>query len=641
VAVKVLHHHFAEDQEFVERFRREASSAARLSHPNIVGIFDRGEWNGTYYIAMEYVAGRSLKRIVREQGALDPASAIDIVVQILRAARFAHKRGVIHRDFKPHNVLLDEEGRVRVTDFGIARAGASDMTLTGSIMGTAQYLSPEQAQGHAVSAGADLYSVGVILYELLTGVVPFEGETAVAIAFKQVAADPTPPSALNPALPIALDAIVLRALAKDPARRYADADEFISALQRERQPLHASSSVAVLAAGTVRHDGWDGREAVLPPPPGSAPTGAAPLLTPTPDGEQEKPGPSPERSRRRRVLWWALGAAIAAGLVALALLLLLPSANRVTVPNVTGQTEQVAILRLRRAGLVPIASLAASTSVANGIVLGESPPRGSRVSRGTRVVVVVSSGAPTVALANVEGLSAEQAVAKLRAAGFKPTTQREHSATVSAGNVIATDPSAGTKLAAGSPVTVLVSSGPAQVRVPSVTGQSQASAEAALTSAGLTVGSVSQQVSEEKSAGTVLSQSPGGGTSLTAGESVNLVVAQAPTEITVPGVVGQGEAQAAAALGRAGFSPRTESAVTTEPAMVGVVLKQSPSGGQRARKGATVTITVGKQGARTTPTTPTTTPRTTPTTTTPTTTPTTTTTTPTTPTPPAATPVSP
>src|SRR6476646_3704227 len=245
VAVKLLHHHFAEDQEFVERFRREASSAAGLSHQNIVGIFDRGEWQGTYYIAMEYVAGRSLKTIVREEGALEPALAIDIVVQILRAARFVHRRGVIHRDLKPHNVIIDEEGRARVTDFGIARAGASDMTLTGSIMGTAQYLSPEQAQGHIVSGASDLYSVGVILYELLTGVVPFEGETAVAIAFKQVSATPRPPSELNAALPPSLDAVVLRALAKDPAERYANADELIAALELERAALPAYSGAAV------------------------------------------------------------------------------------------------------------------------------------------------------------------------------------------------------------------------------------------------------------------------------------------------------------------------------------------------------------------------------------------------------------
>ena len=252
VAVKLLHHHFAEDQEFVERFRREASSAAGLSHQNIVGIFDRGEWEGTYYIAMEYVAGRSLKTIVREQGPLDPAQAIDIVIQILRGARFAHRRGVVHRDLKPHNVIIDEEGRARVTDFGIARAGASDMTLTGSIMGTAQYLSPEQAQGYMVSGASDLYSIGVILYELLTGVVPFDGETAVAIAFKQVSAQPRPPSEVNPAVPPALDAVVLRALAKDPAQRYADADEFIAALVRERQALPASASAVLARRGGQR-----------------------------------------------------------------------------------------------------------------------------------------------------------------------------------------------------------------------------------------------------------------------------------------------------------------------------------------------------------------------------------------------------
>jgi eukaryotic-like serine/threonine-protein kinase len=269
VAVKVLHHHFAEDQEFVERFRREASSAAALSHPNIVAIFDRGEWNGTYYIAMEYVAGRSLKTIVREQGPLDPVAAIDVVVQILRAARFAHRRGVIHRDLKPHNVIIDEEGRARVTDFGIARAGASDMTLTGSIMGTAQYLSPEQAQGFAVSATSDLYSVGVILYELLTGVVPFEGETAVAIAVKQVSAEPRPPSELNPALPYSLDAIVLRALAKDPTQRYADADELIAALQYEREALPALSGAGAVAVP-------DGQVQQPEPPPMHAATRSRP-----------------------------------------------------------------------------------------------------------------------------------------------------------------------------------------------------------------------------------------------------------------------------------------------------------------------------------------------------------------------------
>src|SRR3712207_2547542 len=177
VALKVLHRRFARDREFVERFRREASAAAGLQHPNVVSVYDRGEYDGTYYIAMEFLEGRTLKDIVKSEGPLEPARAIDLTIQVLRAARFAHRRGIIHRDLKPHNVIVDAEGRAKVTDFGIARAGASDMTETGSIMGTAHYLSPEQAQGHAVSAESDLYAVGIILWELLTGHLPFEGDT--------------------------------------------------------------------------------------------------------------------------------------------------------------------------------------------------------------------------------------------------------------------------------------------------------------------------------------------------------------------------------------------------------------------------------------------------------------------------------
>jgi eukaryotic-like serine/threonine-protein kinase len=606
VAVKLLHHRFAEDQEFVERFRREASSAAGLSHPNVVAIFDRGEWDGTYYIAMEYLPGSSLKAFVREQGPLDAVAAIDIVIQILQAARFAHRRGVIHRDLKPHNVILDGEGRAKVTDFGIARAGASDMTLTGSIMGTAQYLSPEQAQGHAVSAASDIYAVGIVLYELLTGSVPFDGETAVTIALKQVSAAPPAPSAVGSALhgvdgrspiPPELDAVVLRALAKDPAERFADAEQFIAALEHVRQGL-----VGEGAAGSIAHGG---NGPVVP-----SPATAALLRAPAAETPGREGASAQAARRRRRRRWWIAGAlllALAAAGVALALLL--PSAKRqVTVPNVVGRSASLAATTLKADGLVPVSSQAPSSTVAPGAVIAASPAAGSVVQRGTRVSIVVSTGPSSVGVPDVKGMTSAQAVHKLTQAGFKPTAQSRSSTSVPAGTAISTEPSQGVPLLEGSPVTVFVSSGPPQVDVPEVSGQSEAEARASLRAAGLRAGTVTKQEAPGQPAGTVLSQSPAAGSPLHSGEAVDLVVAKASQEVTVPRVVGKKQERAEGELIGAGFTAKSTTRTVTNEAEVGLVLQQNPPGGRKVKQGATVTLTVGVAGQQTTPSTTTTTP---------------------------------
>src|SRR5437588_4577927 len=284
VALKLLHRRFAEDPDFVERFRREAQAAAGLQHPNVVSVFDRGAYDGTYYIAMEYLPGRSLKQLIRQEAPLDPLRAIDITIQILKAARFAHRHGVIHRDLKPHNVIVDEAGHVKVTDFGIARAGASDMTETGSIMGTAQYLSPEQAQGHAVSASSDLYSVGVVLYEMLTGRVPFDAEAAVTIALKHVSEARAAPSAVNPSVPPELEHVVMWALNKNATDRPHDADEFIAALE--------TAKAAILSGQSGQHTASIAALAGAAPVAGAALVGAAAgaALAPPPAGFHEGDG---------------------------------------------------------------------------------------------------------------------------------------------------------------------------------------------------------------------------------------------------------------------------------------------------------------------------------------------------------------
>ncbi len=590
VALKLLHHRFAEDQEFVERFRREASSAAGLSHPNVVAVFDRGEWDGTYYIAMEYLPGRSLKAVVREHGPLSISDAIDIVVQILLAVRFAHRRGIIHRDIKPHNVILDEEGRAKVTDFGIARAGASDMTLTGSIMGTAQYLSPEQAQGHAVSETSDLYAVGVVLFELLTGSVPFEGDSAVTIALKQVSVEATPPSQRNPEVGPALDAVVMRSLAKNPLARFASADEFIAALQHAREGISPTGGWAPLQNST----------------PSTMDVAAALVVPPLPPEEPDSPVDAGRR--RKRAMW--IAAAVAALAIAAAVLLLLflaPSkTDRVTVPEVTGETQSAAVTSLQRAGLQSVVSLTSNAHVANGLVIGTTPPRGTVLDKGSRVSVFVSSGPETLGLPNVNNKKSAEALEILRAKGFQPTVQSQSSNTVANGLVISTNPAAGIEVQHGSPVTVYVSSGPQEASVPEVTGESQADATATLAAAGLKETVVKREVAEP-SAGTVISQSPTAGTQLKLGAQVTIVVAQALKQAAVPSLVGQSEAQAVATLTAADFTSHTVQHTVSEPSKVGVVVQQSPAAGHKLAKGGEVTIAVGVLAQQTTSTSTTTT----------------------------------
>jgi eukaryotic-like serine/threonine-protein kinase len=553
VAVKLLHHRLAEDQQFVERFRREASSAAGLQHPSIVAIFDRGEWDGTYYIAMELIRGRTLKDVIRERGPAPPAAAVDVVLQILRAARYAHQRGIVHRDIKPHNVMIDEDGRVKVTDFGIARAGASDMTETGSVMGTAQYLSPEQAQGRPVDARSDLYSIGIVLYELLTGVVPFDAESPVTVALKQVSETPVPPRERNPQVPLWLDAVVLRALEKEPANRFASADEFIEALR----------------GGTLAPV-----EVVPPPPP------------------VEEILEEDDRRARRWWLWLLILLALAAIAVG-AYLLLRP--QQATVPNVIGRKSATASQMLQNDGFEVKVNRVTNADVDRDIVFGQSPRPGEEADEGSTVTINVSDGPGEVAVPSVTGLPSGEAQDQLRAAGLRPEVEQAFSDTVKKGQVIETSPPGGTTVEKGTKVTLQVSRGKERVDVPDVTGETEDNARSALQDAGLRVGKVTEEESEEET-GTVTGQDPAAGASVAKGTAVNLTVAKA---VTIPDVVDESEEDATKTLEDAGFDVRVRDQTVTDPAQDGIVLEQSPAADEQRRKGSRVTIVVGRAATAT------------------------------------------
>jgi beta-lactam-binding protein with PASTA domain/predicted Ser/Thr protein kinase len=575
VAVKILHDRFAQDKEFVQRFQREAQSAAGLQHPNVVGIFDRGAFRDTYFIAMEYVDGPSLKDLVK--GGMGIQEAISFIRQVLNAARFAHRKGIVHRDLKPQNVLIDDEGRARVADFGIARAGEnSDITATGSVMGTAQYISPEQAQGKETTPRSDIYSIGVMLYEALTGRVPFEGESAVAVALKQVSEAPRRPSAINPNIPPALDAVVMRALAKDPDARFKDADAFLKALD-----------AAERAPDTPRAEDTAAYAAV-------SPEGVAEV--PVAEEEYEY---FERRDRRRRWRWFivALLAAAVAGLVAFAL----TRPSHIAVPDVTGQNVDEATQTLEERSFDVAIKAVPSPAPRNQVV--EQDPiatnlSGDKAEEGSTVTLSVSSGPAIVAVPAVANLTEVEARKRLENAGFNVAAQQQFSKTVPKRLAIGTEPDAGTQLSTAQPVTLLISRGVNTVIVPDVVGLDDRGALGALQKAGLS-GTLVQRESTEP-AGEVLSQSPAAGRRVPRGTQVTVFTSTGV--ITVPDVVGQLRKTAVATLKKAGFVVAVTEEETDDSSQIGRVISEFPPGGSRGQRGDTVTISVGI--APTTPITP-------------------------------------
>jgi len=586
VALKALFPEFAREPSFVERFRREAQAAANLNHPNIVAIYDWGQESGTYFIVMEYVEGRSLRDLIRSDGPLDPGRAADITAEIASALAFAHRSGVVHRDVKPGNVLLTQSGTVKVTDFGIARAGTSDgLTQTGSVMGTATYFSPEQAQGLAVDGRSDVYSVGIVLYELVCGVPPFSADSPVSVAYKHVREEPVPPSQRNPSVPPALEQIIMSALAKDPDHRYQSADDLRADLLRFRRgrPLAAAPVTAIVAevpTTAVTNAGIGAYAAT------------ATIASPRVPVDQTAVYTQPRRSRHPATftILTLLVLALLVGGILFATTKLGGNQVKVGVPDVVGKTEGQAIQELAGQHLIPVTK-GVNSSKPQGTVIAQDPKKDTQVKKNSKVNISVSLGVSSQPIPDVSNETRAAAEAQLVAKGFQVKVDvAQYSNTVVPGSVISTVPPIGATYPVGTVVHIIPSKG---VNVPNVLNLGQNDAAVQLKNVGLNPVAVPTSSSTVAN-GNVISTSPAAGAvNVAPGSTIRMLVSTGATQVEVPTVIGFPEAQAQLILAQHQLQSSIISVPTSLPNNNGKVVHQNPSQGAMRPTQSIVVLQIG------------------------------------------------
>ncbi len=579
VAVKVMLPQYAADPTFTKRFRQEAASAAKLQSPYIVSIYDWGLDGETYYIVMEFLRGTDLKTAIQERGFINQRKAAEIGSQVAQALSVAHASNIIHRDIKPQNIMIQPDGNIKVMDFGIARAGDAGLSQTATVLGTAHYVSPEQAQGKDLGPGSDIYSLGVVLYEATTGKLPFDGQDAVSVAVKQVKEIPAPPRTLNPDIDPSLEAIIMKALEKDPANRFQDASEM-------RQCLND------YLAGRPVNLGANGQQTqvmnggVVAPIPVSNSTSVMPAVSNTSDkGKNARAVTADVPKKKSKKPLIAIIAIIAAIAVVAGIVFAVTGSNdTVEIPNVANQSVDQAKKTLTNAGFtIGSQTEVYSTEVESGKVVGTNPAAGEKAKKGTTVNISVSKGTEQVSVPDLRGMTKDQAQKALTDAGLKASEgDSVYSSDVAEGNIAQQSPSAGASAKKGDTVTYHLSKGEEKVTIPNVVGETQSSATSKLEAAGFAV-DIAYQESSTVQKDKVISQSATG--TAPKGSTITLTISSG--ESTVPDVVGQTEETARTQLQNAGFDVNVayESSSKTK----GTVIRQDKTS---ATKGSTVTITV-------------------------------------------------